>query len=399
MKLNYFFTYWLITLVIFYLLIDKTSSTLISLVYSESNNLTLDYYFERRFYNGTGIHISYMPSFIFKIMYFCYWSFYAFLVPFYIVYCFLLNPKNLYPVNQWIDYYRKPVKTNLLESIVISSVMPTGFLNPELAIKISEKLFWNDLFIKNQISTPQVYAIIKDNQIIEGEIPNQVSLIIKPNTSCLSIGLQKYLYQENRYLNVMTNQKYYQPKDFIKTLPQGTFLVQELVDSCNNHSFGNTHLRIVTIFNPKNKMKVEVINSYCDANHSKLASNDKITGHIMQFDCPNPSNSQSKHKFQLLCSLDTNPQQTFLLETNYSLQPLINQIINLHQNQLQDAYLLSWDIVLGCQKAYLLEGNLLTSWISNDYLRNQEKINQYYDNMIPYIKQRYQIKNIKKQNN
>ena len=187
-----------------------------------------------------------------------------------------------------------------------------------------DKLTWYILFKKYNIKSPTVYGIIDKNnklKLIDNSFNPNEKYIIKP-----IYGVHGRTIVFDSYNNIQKNNiKFKEP-----------VILQKRIYDCKYGLNRSRHFRINTFYN-KNTNESHLINVFIhNGKEGKLTSNLAQGGNIIDCGdlskCTNLSNEE----------IDT-------------LNKIKNKLLILHK-ELKNP-LFGWDIILGCDDAYVLEGN------------------------------------------
>ena len=311
MILKLFLIYCLFTLLLLFSFLESDDINLISDLYNNPKHLVFSIIKNVSYHKYTdNSYNSYkmLNKYTIKIIYILFIICILFFAP-------IISLINVYQGIPYIYGIKYPL--SFLSAIFYTN---NNNINNNYFQSLESKLFWNDLFIKNNVNTPKVYGTLKDG-VFTGEIPENKELLWKLVFSIRGIGLQKFTSLENA------------PK-------KGYYILQEKISMCENNN--SSHLRVITVNNGE---KLKVFNNiyYTSKSKNSLASNASI-----QDNQYNIINSHcvigDKIYFKLPDIVDSK-----LLEIQ-------NIAINLHKQF--NIKLISWDIVFTCDNYYFLEGNI-----------------------------------------
>jgi hypothetical protein len=187
--------------------------------------------------------------------------------------------------------------------------------NYKVSKNVQSKYYWYETFTKYGISTPKVYYY-NDKRINEVDIDNSI-FIKKPEYGGEGAGIEKVSLEE--YKN--TNYKY-------------KVLLQEYLEDC--HSKAARGVRVFT---------------YCE--------NKKARNYYIWFDTQttNDFRTQAHHKtVRVFCDLE-NCKELSRKENKY-IRDLTIKLRKLHEEEFDIIPIMSWDMILTCDDAYVFEGNM-----------------------------------------
>lgn len=322
MILKLFLIYCLFTLLLLFSFLESDDINLINNLYDNPKHVVFNIIKNVSTHKYTGnSYNSYkmLNKYTIKIIYILFVICLLFFAP-------IISFKNIYDGIPYIYGIKYPL--SCLSAVFYTNINNIDNISNDYFQSLESKLFWNDLFIKNNVNTPKVYGTLK-NGIFTGEIPENKELIWKLVFSIRGIGLQKFTSLENA------------PK-------KGYYILQEKISMCENNN--SSHFRVITVNNGK---KIKVFNNLYFVSKSKnfLASN--VSNQNNQY---NIINSHCVIGDKIYFKLPDN-----VISKLHEIQ---NIAINLHK-QL-NIKLLSWDIVFTCDNYYFLEGNTCSPPCIND---------------------------------
>ncbi len=256
-------------------------------------------------------------------------------------------------INYLLEYPLKhPFFYNSLECAIETSIKYKN----DLIINIQRKLYWNKLFIENNVKTPQIVGIIDNNKLIldHTKYSKNKEYIIKYDFGGDSSGI----------------------KDFdINNIPlEGKYIVQERIRNKNY----NGYIRIVTIRNKENKV-IPLLSYLYILNKSNFKNNitaGRLYGGVtFEIDIKNK-------KINKLFDHDTTNDYLINIVDNFNwdiFNNAINDCIKLH-NKINYSNSVSWDIIVKENTHYLLEGNvpgLTVHTLNKNYFKKTMEFDKY----------------------
>ena len=252
------------------------------------------------------------------------------------IYVLFTSYKYNYPVYK--QYYQICVNPLLIPNFDCSLIngIYAAKNDIDLFIKMQNKLFWNDLFIKNNITTPFIIGTIKKKKIIlKYPINYNKKYIIKPVVG----GLGKKIMD----FNDLT----------ISNIDNDNYIIQEKIIQTKIKG----HFRINTLFNKK-KNEYQILNIYlCLNDKNKIASNNHNGGKCNEVNIidDNIRNMYNNNNYKL---------------SNIFSKNIINNIIidalNLHKDLPNHIISIGWDVMIEDNKYFFLEGNVPHSTVFKD---------------------------------
>ena len=220
-------------------------------------------------------------------------------------------------------------------------------LYPELSKKLDNKLFWADVFAKNNINHPLSIAYKINHKInILSQYNNSTYYILKPINGTLGHGVKKI-----------------KGCDIKKTLSKTDkdILVQEIINDCT--SAKTRHFRYVTFYDGK----VFCIKEF--ANKEGSVTSNIHTGGISTHFNINTIQSTAKQP----------------------LNEMFGKLSNLHKNSFPMIFSIGWDVMIDCSRknirAICLEGNICHgSWNKNPDNKDKKLIKIYLTKHRNFIK-------------
>ena len=211
-----------------------------------------------------------------------------------------------------------------------------------------DKITWYNLFKKYNIQTPTILASIDNNldiKIYDKSFDKNKEYILKP---VIGFGAKNITFiSYNNLLNKINNNEFNVDE---------TFLFQERIYDCNKEKNNPRHIRIYSV---KTNNDIEYITfSIFNGKKNSVASNYHQGGSIV-------------YCFELLCKELSHDEKNKLKDIGEKLKKL-------HKNIKKD--LIGWDIILACDSAYVLEGNVCPGTRFLDEKTN-ERYYELYENV------------------
>jgi glutathione synthase/RimK-type ligase-like ATP-grasp enzyme len=182
-----------------------------------------------------------------------------------------------------------------------------------LLSKTEDKLFMHQVFQRNNLLTPRLYAYSKTNKkvVYLHKIDDKEIYIVKPRFGCLGNGISKV---RGKYINYV-----------LKNRPN--YLVQKLLKDCTNNNFAR-HYRVITLYDGT----VYKVLQFSQRNVERVASNLKQGSSITYEPVPK------------------------------EIKNLIKKVSKFHKIHLSNVLSVGWDLMLHCdtyrKHAYVLELNI-----------------------------------------
>ena len=330
-------------------IIDKNTLYVIYLLLFNNNLFTflkIGYEME---YNS---NFSYIITCLIRILIVIYASLFPFINFFYVLFT---NYKYNYPAHK--QYYEICINPLLMPNFECSLLSGTyaAKTNIDLFIKMQNKLFWNDLFIKNNINTPHIVGNIKNKKIIlKYPINYNNKYIIKPIVGGLGKNIMDF--------NELT----------LSNIDDNNYIIQEKIIQTNIKG----HFRINTLFD-KNNNKCKLLNLYlCLNDKNKIASNNHNGGKCNEVNI-NDDNIRNMHNNNI-----------YKLSDMYSknmIDIIINNALNLHKDLPNYVISVGWDVMIENNEYYFLEGNVPHGTVLKDdkyFYEKSLRINDLIRNVI-----------------
>lgn len=262
-------------------------------------------------------------------------------------------------VNYLLEY---PLKHNeLLNSL--ESAIETSIIDKDKILEIQHKLFWNELFIKNNVNTPQIVGLIDNGKLYldKEKYNSNKEYIIKYEFGGDSGGLNKFDIN-----NIPLKEKY---------------IIQERI---RNKEY-NGYIRIVTIRNKKNEI-IPIFSYFYILNKKDFEDNNKISsariegGSVFEIDI---NNKKINPVFDDIILNDY--FQNIINNFNWDLyEKAINDCIKLH-SKINYCNSVAWDVIITDNTHYLLEGNIPGGTLHNLNKKYYEKTMKYNENIKYFI--------------
>ena len=231
--------------------------------------------------------------------------------------------KYNYNYNIYKQYYEiciNPCIIPLYECSLFSGMYTAKKININLYHKFQNKLFWNDLFIKNNINTPFIIGkIINKKIILDYPIDSNKKYIIKPIIGCLGKGIKDY------------------NDSIISNINNNNYIIQEKIIQTKIKNY----LRITTLFNHKNNT-YKLLNSHLCFNKDK--GDECYLVNIKNNYIRNMRNN--------------NIEKLDLFFSENIIKQIIEDAIILHKKLPNYVITVGWDIIVENNNYYFLEGNI-----------------------------------------
>jgi len=186
--------------------------------------------------------------------------------------------------------------------------------------EVHSKVFWNDIFEKSGVSTPEIFGYLKNGVIQMNKRPDG-KCILKPVTGGFGTGIE--MFNEKRY-----------PLE-------GEYIIQKFIKTDGHH-------RIVTINNSG-----VFTHYFCEKASGKIASNGRKGGTCRSYKTPNKLIENAKR-----------------------------DAYRMHRENLGDIDVIGWDVVISENAYFFLEGNVSASSILSSDLDYASKAKQLYNLII-----------------
>jgi hypothetical protein len=288
---------------------------------------------------------SYFYTIIIRIFILLYLVFSIFINFFYVLFTY---HKYKYPINmQFYEITKNPLLIPNFECSLVNGIS-VAYNNIDLFMTMQNKLYWDNLFKKNNINTPSIAGIISNGIVKKNKLFNiNKEYIVKPIVGGLGKNIMKY--DEN---NIPNNNDY---------------IIQEKI--IQNDIKG--HFRINTIYNKKVKTHM-LSNIYLCLNaENKIASNSHNGGSCNEIDI-------NKNSMRYLKSVDLKYLNFDIKNIKLKLKIAIEKAIKLHKTLPLYCISVGWDVMLSDNNYYFLEGNIPHGTVlTNDiyYYQKSKKIN------------------------
>jgi hypothetical protein len=253
-----------------------------------------------------------------------------------IFYVLFTSYKYNYPAYK--QYYQICVNPLLIPKFVCSLLngIYAAKTDVSLFIKMQNKLFWNNLFIKNNVNTPFIIGNIKNKKIILNyPINNNKKYIIKPIVGGLGKNIMDF--------NDLT----------ISNIDNNNYIIQEKIIQTKIKG----HFRINTLFNKKYN-KYQLLNIYLSLNaKNKIASNNHNGGKCYEVNI-------NDDVIRDICNDNIN-KLTNIFSRNI-IDKIINDALYLHKDLPNNIISVGWDVMIEDNKYFFLEGNVPHGTVAND---------------------------------
>lgn len=204
----------------------------------------------------------------------------------------------------------------------IHGIILAYICNKKLFIESKKKMYWHRLFNKYNISTPKLLGIIENKNFkqLNNSYSENKKYIIKPDLGMLGEGIE--FESVNKFIkDDGIDQKY---------------LVQERIYDCTIEKKYPRHYRFITYIED-GKVNPFMLIEYKLKKSNKLKSNFE------------------KYSIKTNCSLDG--CKHFNDNEKKYMEIAMKKLIKLHSKELSCLIIIGWDIMLGCDNYYVLEGN------------------------------------------
>jgi len=252
------------------------------------------------------------------------------------------------------DFLMIPFRNNYWFSILTEGAVYSLYLykkHPTISKDLNNKVYWANVFKKNNIKYPITIAYIKNNKFYKiNNIEMNKMYLCKPIYGALGNGVFKIKGKDI----TENNNKY------------NDVIFQELLKDCINKK--PRHFRYITFYDGEPFKMLEL----------KSTNNDTVS---------NVSNGGSVTP----CNIDNCDHLSY--EENEEIYKMAYKLTKLHTDKYPFVFSIGWDIMLDCKnknnvKSYCLEGNICHgSWESNykSYEIIKESID-YYKNKFKHFK-------------
>lgn len=282
---------------------------------------------------------------------------YLLLYPFInLIYVLFTNHRYDYPFfKQYYELCKNPLLIPECHCSILNGIYASIQDNELFCNMLQNKIYWNNLFVDNNIKTPEIVGIIINKKIKTNKFFDiNKEYIIKPIVG----GLGKYIKDYNE-LN-------------IKNIDENNYIIQEKINQINTKG----HFRIITIYDKKNNTHI-FSNVYVCIN--KL---DEITS--------NKSNGGICHEVDIIEEITRllEIDEKIKLNEKFSVDALkksIESAIKLHKTMPTYIITVGWDVMINNNDYYFLEGNIphgAVISIDKYYYQKSIKINNMIYNSI-----------------
>lgn len=211
----------------------------------------------------------------------------------------------IYSPRQYITLLRKPFMSPIFGSTIYTLV--PFYDKYSYGKKYRSKLFWNDIFVRNGVNTPRVFAYSMDGEL-KGKVPKNIDVLWKP---VYGVGGFKI-------------------KEKLKPPKRGFYLCQEKIKSDKEYTY------------------VMRINTY--------RKNTKI--YFLDYDLSYNKNGETvvnPYKFSSKLYLSKNGNMKEYDTVNRYIDSIEKDCIKLHKKV--DYPIIGWDVIFDRNTYYFLEGN------------------------------------------
>lgn len=219
--------------------------------------------------------------------------------------------------NQLITLFKNPVLSPRFES---SLFFIKQNVDIERILLMYDKVYWHGVFTLNNVSTPKIFALIKDNKVEYEEKEfnwKNTDCIIKKRIGTHGTFVKKY----NECL--------------LGKLPNGEFIIQEQVKSIGE----NGHYRIVTFLDSNTQFAKVFLIYYLYTNKNDVLATNQKQGSILK-------------KIEL-----------YEANSNEHLRNSVFRLRELHKNIFKNTFIIGWDVMITETNYFVLEGNAFPSTI------------------------------------
>lgn len=275
--------------------------------------------------------------------------------------------KNISKYNYDITYLKKLMDNPLLHPIHENSFQSYSYYlkNKKNNDVYESKIFWNNFFLKYNVNTPTIKAIVVNGNVItnyssilkllehnKNEPTKLLNAILKNNhengDDIINKDIKNYdaMFKNSIikpiYGSKGTDVKVYKSHNSIPK-KEGMFIIQERVKNINY----NGHFRIVTYWNKeKNTHENLYTYLYIQEDKTKIQSNA----------CQGATTHQVKH--DNVRKLTDKNYNMLLKDFNYSYSLLkMSRMKAIELHKKLDAIIIGWDVKLTDENYYFLEGN------------------------------------------
>jgi hypothetical protein len=204
-----------------------------------------------------------------------------------------------------------------------------------------DKYLWFKIFNKFNIPTPKVYAILKKDKlnVLDEGFDYNKKYIFKP-----IVGLKGRDIKFDSYNNIKKNNIKFGE----------SMLIQERIYDCKYGDKKPRHIRLHSIYNEKENDVYSLTFLIFDGKEKKIMSNFHQGGIVT--DC-----------FDLKCEDLSKEEKSKIIEVT-------KKLLLLHKKIKRS--MIGWDIILACDNAYVLEGNVCpgTNRLNNQSVKKYEKL-------------------------
>ena len=191
------------------------------------------------------------------------------------------------------------------------------FDSKNVSDEVHSKVFWNDIFEKSKVSTPEIYGYLKNGVIQMNKRPDG-KCILKPVSGGFGTGIEIF------------NEKKFPLK--------GEYIIQKYIKTDGHHRIVTTH---------KNGV---VSHYFCQKARGKIASNNHSGGKCNSLESQNELIENAKRDAS-----------------------------RMHRENFDNIDVIGWDIVISENKYFFLEGNVSAGSVFSSDLDYTSKAKQLYN--------------------
>jgi hypothetical protein len=261
---------------------------------------------------------------------------FIFTIPCITAYIIINSHKYDYPLyNQFITLIRNPLLLPDIEC-AFTSGLNTAENSLQLFTTLQNKLYWNNMFIKNKINTPLIVGYIENGLIkMNGDYNETDNYIIKPIVGGLGKGIANY------------------DKNSIPS--SGSYIIQKKIVQSDVRG----HFRIISVYDKiKNVYIISNIYLCMNASNDVIASNNHNGGKCNEVDIKNNS-------IRYMKDINKSAELSNIVPLEL-LDNALDSAILLHKTLPKYVISLGWDVMIADNTYYFLEGNVPHSTVFKD---------------------------------